>query len=429
VSDARGRRSILVVDDLAANRDLLMRRLDKAGFHAVGAADGASALDTLGRGGIDLVLLDIMMPGMTGLDVLRRARETWSPATLPVIMVTAKTQTEDLVEALGLGANDYVTKPVDFPAILARIHAHLRTRDATREEAPGPAEPKTPAHAVPGSILGGRYRLTRRIGGGSYGTVYEAHHLDLDRNVAVKVLATSAGTDPEALARFEDEGKSACRVRHPNAVTVLDFNVNPFGVAYLVMELLEGRSLDQELEEKRRLGPARSVQILVPICAALGAAHAARVVHRDVKPSNVYLHQTPSGETPKILDFGIAKIVGEAALQRSLTVDGSLLGTPAYMAPERFRRGPYGPPSDVYSLGTILYEMLGGRLPFLPPAGDPLSLVALQAQEEPMPLRVLCPDLPPGLDPLVRSALAKDPAARPTAAEFAERLAAAVARP
>ena len=129
----------------------------------------------------------------------------------------------------------------------------------------------------------------------------------------------------------------------------------------------------------------------MPVCSALAAAHAAGVVHRDIKPSNVFLHQTPQGEVPKILDFGIAKMSSEAAIGQSLTVDGSLLGTPAYMAPERFRRGPYGPKSDIYSVGAMLYEMLTGRLPFIPSSADPLALVAMQAEEEPPPLRRAVP--------------------------------------
>ncbi len=416
--------SILVVDDLPANVELMARRLERSGLDVLTASDGPRALELLQRQAVDLVLLDIMMPGMTGLDVLRRIRETWSPAVLPVIMVTAKTDSEDYVEALGLGANDYVTKPVDYPVAFARIKAALRTREAARAVVPLPdAEPRTPAQAGPGCILGGRYRLEAMIGGGSFGTVFRAHHVELDRAVAVKVLSTSAGTDPEALARFRREGASACRVQHPNAVQVLDFCVNEGGVAYLVMELLQGRSLDTLLEERDRLTPRRSTEILEPVCRALAAAHAAEVIHRDIKPSNIFLHMTDSGETPKILDFGIAKIAGAAALGQNLTIDGSLLGTPAYMAPERFRRGSYGPKSDIYSVGTVLYEMLSGRLPFVPSSPDPLALVAMQVEDEPPPLRPLCPDISPALEALVQTTLAKDPAARPSAELLARRLA------
>jgi CheY-like chemotaxis protein len=421
--------TILVVDDLPANRDLMARRLERSGFRVVSAASGPEALELLRRTPVDLVLLDIMMPGMTGLDVLKTVRMTRTTATLPVVMVTAKTDSEDVVEALALGANDYVTKPVDYPVALARIRAHLRTRQAAQAEAAPPIEPRNPAQALPGTVLAGRYRLDTLIGGGSFGTVFRARHLELDREVAVKVLATSAGTDPEALARFRREGASACRVQHPNAVAVLDFGVNPGGVAYLVMELLHGHSLEKELEDKAHLPPRRCAEIVVPVCHALAAAHAAGVVHRDIKPSNVFLHQTPQGEVPKILDFGIAKMSGEAAIGQSLTVDGSLLGTPAYMAPERFRRGPYGTKSDIYSVGAMLYEMLSGRLPFIPSSADPLALVAMQAEEDPPPLRARCPEASPALAGLVKTTLSRNPDVRPSADVLARRLALVVAEP
>jgi len=421
--------TILVVDDLPANRELMVRRLERSGFHVLSASSGPEALDVVRRGGVDLVLLDIMMPGMTGLDVLRTLRATRSPAALPVVMVTAKTESEDVVEALSLGANDYVTKPVDYPVALQRIYAHLRTTQAVRVEAAVAIEPRSPAQAVPGSVLGGRYRLDQPIGGGSFGTVFRARHLELERDVAVKILATSAGTDPEALARFKREGASACRVQHPNAVAVLDFGVNPGGVAYLVMELLEGQSLEREIEERGPLSPQRCGEIVVPVCSALAAAHAAGLIHRDIKPSNVFLHRTPRGELTKILDFGIAKLAAESAIGQSLTIDGSLLGTPAYMAPERFRRGPYGAKSDVYSVGAMLYEMLAARLPFIPSTADPLALVAMQAEEDPPPLRARRSDVSPALEALVLRALSRNPDGRPTADELARHLAHVLADP
>jgi CheY-like chemotaxis protein len=421
--------TILVVDDLPANRDLMSRRLERSGFRVLTAGSGAEALDAVRQSSVDMVLLDIMMPGMTGLDVLRTLRATRSSAALPVLMVTAKTDSEDVVEALALGANDYITKPVDFPVALERIKKELRMTKALRTEAAAAVEPRSPAQAVPGSVLGGRYRLDTMIGGGSFGTVYRARHLELNRDVAVKILATSAGTDPEALARFKREGDSACRVQHPNAVAVYDLAVNPGGVAYLVMELLEGRSLEKELEESGPLGPVRCAEIVVPVCSALSAAHAVGVVHRDIKPSNVFLCRSPRGEVTKILDFGIAKLASESAIGQSLTIDGSLLGTPAYMAPERFRRGPYGPKSDVYSVGVMLYEMLAGRLPFIPSTADPLALVAMQAEEDPPPIRTRRADVAPTLEKVVFSALLRNPDLRPTADQLARRLAHAVADP
>jgi CheY-like chemotaxis protein len=428
-----GRPTLLVVDDVPSNRDLLSRRLLRAGFDVLTAQDGKDALARVETGLVDLVLLDIMMPGMSGLEVLTRLRERYSVTDLPVIMVTAKSESEDLVDALGRGANDYVTKPVDFPVVLARVQAQLRTLAAARAGAGAtpprglhavrlPPEPESAAHVVPGVVLGGRYRIESKVGGGNFGTVYRALHLDLDRPVAVKVLAPSLGTDAEALARFRAEGISACRVRHPNAVTVVDFGVSDRGVAYLAMELLEGWTFEEELL-RGRVTVRRAAQVLVPICGALAEAHRSGVVHRDVKPANIFLHREAAGEVPKILDFGIAKLASDAALSRHLTLDGSLVGTPAYMAPERFRNRAYGPPSDVYSLGVTLYQALSGRLPFLAETSDALALVALHTDEPPPPLGPEL-QLPRAVVRLVELALAKEPEERPTAEDVARVLAA-----
>ena len=419
-------RTLLVVDDNAANRELLSRRFERKGFRVITAEDGQRALDILATSKVDLVLLDVMMPGLTGLDVLRKVRETQTPSVLPVIMVTAKTESEDIVEALELGANDYVTKPIDFPVVLARVKAQLRMRPAHEAV---PSEPQLPAHVGPGCVLASRYRIESRIGLGTSGAVFKATHLELQGPVAVKVLGTSIATDPDALDRFRREGISACRVKHPHAVTVLDFGVTEAGIAYLVMEYLQGRSLDHEMEAVGRIPSQRCAQILVPVCGALFAAHRAGIVHRDVKPSNIFLHREGGRETPKVLDFGIARLASESALQRSLTVDGSLLGTPAYMAPERFSSQPYDGRSDVYSLGITLYHMLAGRLPFLTPHRDPLAMAMMQRDEEPPSLVGLDPKVPAEMEAVVLRALRKDPAERPGAEEMGRLLAPFSARP
>jgi serine/threonine protein kinase len=284
-----------------------------------------------------------------------------------------------------------------------------------------PREPQTPAQAVPGAVFAGRYRLDSAIGGGSFGLVFQGRDLELGRPVAVKVLGTSAGTDPVALARFRREGALACRVPHPNVVVVVDFGVTMGGVAYLVMELLQGRSLAAEIAERAPLEPRRSAEILVPVCAALTAAHAAAVVHRDIKPSNIFLHRTSEGERPKVLDFGIAKIYDEVGAPGLVTLDNALLGTPAYMAPERLRHAAYGPASDVYSLGVVLYEMLSGALPWPISSSAPMALVALRGDDEPPPpLRGR--HASQALSRILASVLARDPGDRPTAVELGERL-------
>jgi len=412
--------SLLVVDDSAENRELLVRRLRKRGFAVREAEDGPSALSLLDRERVDLVLLDVMMPGMSGLEVLKRLRETRPAHELPVIMATAKTESSDIVEALELGANDYVTKPLDFPVVLARVQAQLRLLRPTPV-----AEPAVPQEIGPGSVLAGRYRLESRIGSGSFGTVYRARHLDLDHSVALKVLQAGVSGGSEALARFRREGISACRVKHPNAVSVLDFAVTG-GTAFLVMELLEGRSLFEELQRRPKLPPLQAIQMLIPVCDVLAEAHRAGIVHRDIKPSNIFLQQTQRGEVTKVLDFGIAKIAGAAAVDDHATVDGTVLGTLAYMAPERFSRQPIDGRSDVYSLGITLYQMLCGCPPFVAPDSEPMALVAMHVHETPPPLSEVVSEVSHAVSAAVMQALRKQPAQRPTAEEFARNLAASV---
>ena len=243
--------------------------------------------------------------------------------------------------------------------------------------------------------------------------------------MAVKVLQTSAVADLDAVARFRREGVTACRVRHPHAVSVLDFGITPRGVAYLVMELLAGYALEEEIKGGRQMPVARSLRIVCSVCQALAAAHRAGIVHRDIKPGNVFLHQAGGQEIPKVLDFGIAKIAGSAALQQKVTLEGWIVGTPVYMAPERFGSGPVSGQADVYSAGVMLFQMLAGRLPF-DADGDPLSVAVKHAHEAPPALRALRAEVPGEVAQAVADALGKRPEDRPTAQELAERLAAAL---
>jgi eukaryotic-like serine/threonine-protein kinase len=414
LTDGSDTATVLVVDDDEANRDLLAERLGEVGLRVVAADSGRRALEVVETGAVDLVLLDITMPGLDGFDTLRALRGRRSAAELPVIMVTGRDEADDVVEALELGANDYVTKPLHYRVVAARIQAQLRTLEASRR-APRSAAPSPELKA--GEVLAERYHLESPIGTGHFGTVWRARHLGLESPVAVKVLRTSVAT-PSALERFRREGMSACRVRHPNAVSVLDFGVTAAGVAYLVMELLEGHTLDVELKRTGRLSPVQCARILVPLCSGLAEAHRAGIIHRDIKPANIFLHGRPS-PIVKILDFGIAKLVGEAMIEQRLTLDGWIVGTPAYMAPERLERMPYDERSDVYSLGTVLYEMLSGRLPFAWREGDPGQIIESKLSSPPVSLRRVLPDLPARVEAVVMQALRRDPSERPTPQDLA----------
>ena len=412
--------TILVVDDNEDIRDLLAMRLQQEGFRAVTASSGPQALARIATALPSLVLLDISMPEMSGLEVLARVRETHSPVELPIVMVTAHTDSEDVVEALGLGANDYVGKPVDLPVVVARVKAQLRIRQTAAPGVASADDKRSPAEVQPGMTLAGRYLLEARIGSGTFGTVFRAKHAELGHPVAIKVLQAGADASPDALARFRREGITACRVKHENAVQVMDFGVTPGGVAYLVMELLSGYSLDQELVDGRTVTLSRTVRIMVPVCEALAAAHRFGIVHRDVKPANIFLHLAGGEEVPKVLDFGIARIVGEAAANPRVTLEGFIVGTPVYMAPERFRNQAIDGRSDVYSVGITLYQMLTGRLPFAADQSDPMAVAMRHLEAAPPPMGAL---VPAAVEAVVMNALRKRREHRPDALHLAQDLA------
>ncbi len=431
--------TILVVDDNEVSRLTCSRVLERRGYRVVEAENGRSALERLEEMSPDLVLLDVMMPGLSGFEVLAAIRERKPREALPVIMATARDHSEDVVRAFELGANDYVTKPIEFPVLLARVQAQLRSRRAAEDDA-GVA---SVMEIGDGTVLDDKYRLERRIGEGNFGEVYRATHLALKRPVAIKLLSTDVEPGSEELERFVLEGIAACRVDHPNAVAVLDFSVTSGGVPFLVMELLEGHTLEAELEREGRLSPERCAELLTPVADVLSQLHEAGLVHRDVKPTNIFLHRSRHGEVVKVLDFGIAKLVGELAprpdnrelmdhLARTLgdgdsrlTPRGGLIGTPVYMAPERISGESADGRIDVYSLGVVLYEMLSGRLPF-EDSGGPLQVLKRHLSQPPPPLEILCPELAPGLVAVVHSALAKQPSERPTASQLARRFSAAL---
>ena len=409
---------LLVVDDNEMNRDTMSRQLERAGYEVATAEEGIKALEMIDQQKFDLVLLDVMMPGLTGIELLKIVRADHPANELPIIMATARDKSENMVEALSLGANDYVTKPLDFPVVLARIEAHLKIKAAAlAAKAAAPAPVQTSAVIEPGAVLAGKYRLESKIGSGAFGAVFKATHLALANQVAVKVLQSNMVPTQEALARFQREGVSACRIQHPNAVSIIDFGVTDNGVAYLSMELLSGHSLAEEIQKRSPFSPRRCAEILVPLCDVLGEAHAAGIIHRDIKPANVFLHHGRSGEVVKVLDFGIAKLLDDGGAE--LTVEGSLVGTPAYMAPERLSSAPYDGRSDIYSVGIMLYEMLCGQPPFK--SKDLMAVAMMQMTQEPRPLHEINPSVPPAIEALVLEVLSKDPQKRPSTAVLAER--------
>jgi serine/threonine protein kinase len=277
---------------------------------------------------------------------------------------------------------------------------------------------EVPVDPLLGRVFEGKYRLDERLGGGGMGTVYRATHLLIDRPVALKVLSQRFVGDQTAQQRFRREARAAGRMQHPNAVTVTDFGATEDGYLYIVMELLEGRTLRDLLARDAPLDPARAVSIMLQTCAAVGAAHEAGLIHRDLKPANIFIEQRSNlAAVVKVLDFGVAKFAVEEHDDdyATLTQVGAIIGTPRYMSPEQCSgAAPLTPAADVYSLGIILYEMLTGAVPFS--AETPLAVALKQVSEAPQPVREIAPAVPVQLERIVFHALAKNPQARPQSA-------------
>jgi serine/threonine protein kinase len=284
------------------------------------------------------------------------------------------------------------------------------------------------AEALPGTVLDDKYRLDEKIGAGGFGAVYRATHMEMKRAVAVKIFKPQPGNDSaDALERFRLEAVSASRINHANAVAVLDSGISSEGIAYLVMELLKGHTLTAELKRKKILSIERVAQILIPICDVLEKAHSMGIVHRDIKPDNIFLHRGEAGEVVKVVDFGIAKLTESSASidARSLTATGGIIGTPTYMSPERLEGKIYDGRADVYSLGVLLYEMLCGRAPFRADSGEVIALVRMHLMKPPQPLREVNAQVPAAVERVVLRALEKSPQQRPTPKALGEEFLAA----
>jgi serine/threonine-protein kinase len=237
--------------------------------------------------------------------------------------------------------------------------------------------------------------------------VYRARQLTVDREVAIKVLAAHASSDPQWITRFQNEARAAARLTHPNTVRLIDSGQAGDGQMFIAMELLQGRSLRAELERVGKLSPERALRIITQACHSVAEAHTQGIIHRDLKPDNLYLcDMKGGGDFVKVLDFSVAKLVDSKQ-----TRTGTVFGTPPYMSPEQGSGGTLGPPSDVYALGIVLYEMLSGRPPFDSKIAADVLLMHLKNPVPPIA------GLPPPVERLILRALEKHPGKRPPTCE------------
>ncbi|MBO1320621.1 protein kinase domain-containing protein [Acanthopleuribacter pedis] len=383
---------ILVVDDNPGNLDVLSRRLNRKGLETVCVNNGRDAIDHIYHSDFDLVLRDIMMPEVDGLDVLVEARRKYSKNELPIIMVTSKSDSQDIVEALGLGANDYIVKPVDFPVALARIRAQLSQKD----EFSSASSAKITYSFNPDEKFR-HYEIQEKIGQGGMGAVYKAYDTLLDRIVALKVVLPGNELTSNQIERFTREARSIAKIKHPNILNVYEIGQTPQN--YYAMDYIEGRNLSEWFGEVGHQDKETAL-ICAKVASALYATHCKGIIHRDLKPSNIMVD---SEDEPHLMDFGLAKLEGE---EEKLTRTGDILGTPEYMAPEQVDPG-YGTidnRSDIYSLGVILYEALTAVAPF---NGTPIRVLWQKLNQEPRAPRLIRDTIPEELEQICLKAMAR----------------------
>ncbi len=276
-------------------------------------------------------------------------------------------------------------------------------------------------------LLGGQFKVVQKIGTGGMGSVYKAEQPAMNRMVAIKILHPKLASRKDLVSRFRREARAMSQLTHPNTVKVFMYGeLEEDGSLYIVMELLEGRNLNQTVRKEGPLDPERAIPILVQVCGALQEAHDMGIVHRDLKPENIFLcRQGGLADFPKVLDFGLAKVTERQMRPGSmiLTQEGMVFGTPEFMSPEQAQGKTLDARSDIYSLAVILYESLCGKLPF--DAKVPMEYIQRHVLEAPIPLNQRVPGklFHPQLEAVIARALSKLPDERyASATEFAEAL-------
>jgi len=338
--------AVLIVDDEPFIRKTVKEILSDEGYTVEEAGDSRACLDWLSRKKFDVVLMDIQMPGESGLDTFRRmARDKYQADT---VMISGHGTIETAVEAIKIGAHDFLEKPFSSAKLKSVVRSVIEKRDKMKAV----DEIKSEGRSL------GPYLLGDKIAEGGTAAVYRAHQRNLDRTLAVKVLHAHMTGEPTFTQRFEMEAKTTALLSHPNIVQVFDFGLQD-GLHYLAMEYVDGPSLKDFLKEEKRLPLHIAVATGIKVCMALEHAHAHGVVHRDIKPGNILIAK---GGAVKLVDFGISRCLASSAAE--LTQADQIIGTPLYMSPEQIEGGKVGPEADIFALGTLLYLITTLRFPF-----------------------------------------------------------------
>lgn len=384
-------RVLLADDDIVLCR-VLNRVLAEAGHTVDAVLRGDEARDRIATEDYDVILSDVSMPGMSGPELLTECRRRW-PYT-EVILITGEPHLAAAVQCMKEGAFDYLSKPVDPLVLLTKVASAVessRTKRQMSDSAPT-------ALAMPPGI-----RTLRCLGTGAMGIVLLVEKDG--QQFAMKVLRTDLTDEHRGAAhrRFYREASMLSAISHPGIIRVFDWGTTPAAQPFILMEYIEGTTLERLAAEKA-LTLTQKLDLLRQVACALQFIHRRGIIHRDVKPSNVLV---TADQTAKLTDFGVARFTG---LRSSLTLPGSVVGSPAYMAPETFSGAEPDRVSDVFSLGVLSYELLTGVSPF---RGETLQqLVHSLSEDTAVPVANLAPDVPGAVQAAVMRMLAKLPAQR-----------------
>ena len=415
----RGR--ILVVDGDAGARNLLALRLANEGYSTDVAADGRSALESIRRDPPALIISETVLPGMDGFSLLDTLRH--EGRHIPFVFLSARNDALSMNKGLLLGAADFLPKPINTEVLLTKVQkvmgekfaaadasARLTLSDVTRGAQQQHAT-ITYGELAPGVSILGRFKLEKDLGEGGMGKVFKARDERLEEDVVIKVMKDTLTGDPKTLAHFKREIRLARKISHPAVVRIFDF-FEVGTLKFVTMEFLQGTDLAHEIVRRGAFPTAVALRIGAEFFEGLAAAHDLNVVHRDIKPHNVYLL---AGGRVKILDFGIAQ--GLDPQRPDHTVTQSIIGTPDYMSPEQLLGQKLDARTDIYSAGVMLYELLTGALPF--EGKDATERITARLNRDPAPPSKRAPRIPQEIDAFILRLLARNRDERMTEARTA----------
>lgn len=347
---------ILIVEDEANIRDNVVRILRMEGFEVLEAEDGRIGLDVARAHQPELILSDIMMPGLDGYELLEALRADPRTVAIPFIFLSARTERSDQRKGMNLGADDYLGKPFSRDELMDAVRSRMKRMQAIAQLAP--AESTMP----PGAQSGNRapihingYHIQKPLGSGGMSDVFLAVRERDGLQVALKILDTQANTDTSFLNRFIQEYALLEQINHPNVARIFDHGFTD-AHAFITMEYFTHGDIRQRMA--RGMSPFDALAVVLQVALALSQIHALGIVHRDVKPDNLMLRADGS---VALIDFGVAK----HAKQLEHTQHGQIVGSPYYMSPEQAAGQPVSPASDMYALGVIFFEMIAGYRPFV----------------------------------------------------------------